>query len=162
MSSSLIALYLPDIGFEIDSKLIKFGEHRSAVRQTLSHQFEEQNQFIDNAKLFGGDTSHNITYRSDNYESFKTIYTPDDFFMELEIHKTLQISVMGITLTFGKDIAHFLSQLKKVDDQMTEIEPGMFLFANLKMTIGTSESMGGDGNGLDYFYAGKDIRHLID
>ena len=154
--------YLPDIGFEVGSKKMAWGEKREVVRRTLADPFQQDDGTLDNSEFFDGDTSHNITYRRDIYDNFKTNYDDDDCLSELEIHDKIGISVAGIMLTFGKDISDLLNRLRNVDNQVIELEPGQFLFKNLKMTIGNAASMGGDGNGFNYFYAGKDISHLID
>jgi hypothetical protein len=125
-------------------------------------EFKEDNGLLDNSQFFDGDNSFNIVYRRDLYKNFTTIFNTDDCLTELEVFSNVDISVSGTTLTFGKDIDEFLHEFKRKNNQPTEIENGQFLFESLKMTIGNSESMGGDGNGLAYFYAGKDVNHLID
>ena len=152
--------YFPGIGFEIESRKINWGEKRNLIRQALAEEFHQDDGMIDNSEFFDGDASYDVVYRRDIYNNFKTIFDGDDFLTEVEIHRDFKISVSGITLTFGEDIAELINQLKKIDGQITELEPGQFLFRNLKMTIGNSESMGGMGNGLDYFYAAKDVEHL--
>jgi len=154
--------YFPGVGFEIESRKINWGQKRNLIRQTLAKEFQEDNGIIDNSEFFDGDASYNIHYRRDIYGNFKTIFDEDDFLTEVEIHKDFRISVSGITLTFGKDISELINQLRKIDGQITELEEGQFFFKELKMTIGNSESMGGTGNGLDYFYATRDVTHLDD
>jgi len=152
--------YVPGLGFDIESQKIRWGEKRSLIRQTLAKEFQEDDGIIDNSEFFDGDPSYNISYKRDIYDSFKTIFDDDDCLTEMEIYKEFDISVLGIMVTFGKDLPELINQLKKIDSQITELEAGQFFFKNLKMTIASSESMGGSGNGLSYFYAARDVTHL--
>ena len=81
---------------------------------------------------------------------------------ELEVHSGIQIRVKNIELKFQTDINESLKDLEKTGENYLETEEGNYLFENLKMTIASSESMGGKGNGLSYFYGAKDIEHLIE
>ena len=70
--------------------------------------------------------------------------------------------MVGITLTFGNDISELIKEFKKHSYTPTVAKKGEYFFESLKMVIANSESMGGEGNGLDYFYAGADVSHVID
>jgi hypothetical protein len=154
--------YLPDLGFKIESKEIKWGDKRDLVRQNLTEEFQQDDGTIDNSQFFDGDTSYNIIYRRDLYKNFKTTYNKDDCLTELEVHQEVDVLVSGITLIFGKDISEFTNQFKKLNYNPTVVKEGEFFFESLKMVIATSQSMGGEGNGLDYFYAGKNVSHVIE
>jgi hypothetical protein len=154
--------YLPNEGFKIESKEIRWGQKRNLIRQILGEEFKQDDGIIDNSQFFDGDTSYNINYRRDLYQNFKTSYDENDFLTELEIHQGIDISVVGITLTFGNDISKLIKEFKKHSYTPTVAKKGEYFFESLKMVIANSESMGGEGNGLDYFYAGADVSHVID
>jgi hypothetical protein len=158
----MIMRYLPDVGFEIGSKTIQWGDGRQQVRDALSLKFQQDDGRLDNSQFFGGDHSYDIVYRRDIYTDFMTNFNEEDCLTEWEIHKTQTITVSGIALTFGKDTMGFVNALKSIDDQVIEVEPGKFLFTRLKILLASSGAMGGEGNGLDYVYAAKDISHVLD
>jgi hypothetical protein len=154
--------YLPNEGFKIDIKEIKWGYKRDLIRQLLSEEFQQHDGTIDNSQFFDGDTSYNINYRQDLYKNYNINYDKDDCIKEFEIHHNADILVLGITLKFGKDISEFLNKFKKLNHLPTTVKEGEFFFERLKMVIATSESMGGEGNGLAYFYAGVDVSHVVE
>jgi hypothetical protein len=154
--------YLPNVGFRIESQEIKWGEKRDSIRKILKKEFQQDDGTIDNSPFFDGDTSYNIIYRRDLYKNFKTTYDKDDCLTELEVHQEADVLVSGITLMFGKDISEFINQFKKLNNNPTVVNEGEYFFESLKMVIATSQSMGGEGNGLDYFYVGKDVSHVIE
>ena len=49
-----------------------------------------------------------------------------------------------------------------MDAEIVELEEGNYLFKNLKISISNSESSGGEGNALSYFYASHNIDHLLE
>jgi hypothetical protein len=154
--------YLPNMGFKLESKEIKWGQKRGLIRQSLAREFKPDDGTIDNAQFFNGDTSYNINYRRDLYKDFKTIYDENDHFTQLEIHQNIDILVSGITLTFGNDISELVDEFKKHNYFPKVVKNGEFFFEDLRMVIANAESMGGDGNCFDYFYAGADVSHVID
>lgn len=154
--------YFPNEGFKIADKDIKWGDKRNLIRQILTEKFEENDGTIDNSEFFNGDTSFNIDYRQDLYKDYKISYDKNDCVKELEILQNTDILVNGILLTFGTDIFELLSKFKKLNYIPTTVKEGEFFFEEIKMVIATSESMGGEGNGLDYFYAGANVNHIID
>ncbi len=154
--------YFPNEGFKIADKEIKWGDRRNSIRQILTDEYEERNGTIDNSEFFNGDTSFNIDYRQDLYKNYKINYDKDDFVKELEVHQNADILVARVLLTFGTDISELLSKLERINYLPTTVKEGEFFFEQLKMVIATSESMGGEGDGLNYFYAGADVTHVID
>jgi hypothetical protein len=161
--------YLPDIGCQINSGEIKWGDSRESVRSTLLNAHKEDDRIIDLSIAYGGDTSFNIHQKRDIYKDFNGAenyffcnYNKDNCLSEVEFHSGVDISVSGVTLTFAKDISLFLTEFKKLGYHPTEIEDEKYFFEGLKMVIATSGAMGGEGRGLDYFYAGKDVSHLIE
>jgi hypothetical protein len=158
----MIMRYLPDVGFEIGSKTIPWGMGRQLVRNALSMKFRQDDGRLDNSQFFDGDHAYDIVYRRDIYSDFTTNFNEEDRLTEWEIHQSHTITVSEIALTFGKDTMDFVRALKTIDDQVVEVEPGNFLFTRLKILLASSGAMGGEGSGLDYVYAAKDINHLLD
>ncbi len=161
--------YLPSIGFKIDSILFKWDEKREVVREKLEGQHQEDDRIIDMAEFFDGNESQNIEQRRDIYTNFKSdhnyfflSYDENDQIAELEIHWGIKIVVEKIELNFGVDIDQFLTQFSSIGEKYSEIEEGSYLFQNLKMNIANSESSGGEGNGLSYFYSAQNMNHLIE
>lgn len=156
--------YIPNNGFEIDTEKFSWNEGRASVRNKLQNQHKGGDIMIEMSDFFGGDKSHNIKQRRDVYRDinsqknyFFVNYDKDDNLSELEIHWGVEIVVKGIQLKFEKDINIFLQEFEKIGERYTKIDDGNYLFGNLKMTIANSESMGGEGNELSYFYVAKDI-----
>ena len=89
-------------------------------------------------------------------------YDKQDKLNELEVHWGMNILINKIEMEFGKDIKDYLERLKSAGYEYIELEEGNYLFKGLKITIADSESMGGDGNGLSYFYSGQNIDHFVE
>lgn len=162
-------IYLPNFGFEIDSIKFDWNENRKIVRQKIRNQHKDDDKIIEMAAFFGGDKNRNIEQRRDIYENinnnknhFFLNYDEHDNLKELEIHSGIEISIREVILEFQKDISNYLKKLILIGENYSEIEEGNYLFENLKMTIANSESLGGEGNGLEYFYSAKNIEHLIE
>ena len=161
--------YMPGIGFEMLSQSIQWGEQRESIRRKLQNKHKDDDRITDLSHVFDGDESHNIHQRRDIYTNsnsgenyFFLNYDTEHKFNEIEVHWGFDVIVNGVKLQFNKDISHAVTELKKTSASVSEIEPGNFLFHDLKMVIASSEAMGGDGDGLSYFYAAKDISHLIE
>ena len=154
--------YQPNIGFEVNSNNIKWGTTRESVRQAFALEFQEDDGVLDNSAFFDGDTSYNIVYKQDHYENFKASYNSENCLKELEIFNEITIIVSEVTLTFGKDVSELVREFEKQHHTATKIDDGNFFIEDLKITIASSASMGGEGNGLAYFYCGKDVQHVID
>ena len=52
--------------------------------------------------------------------------------------------------------------LDSISDDKKLLSDGEYFFKDLKLTIASSEAMGGNGSELSYFYCSKDVTHLID
>lgn len=111
----------------------------------------------------------NIHQKRDLYENLNSDndmlflnYDKDGKLKELEVHSGFDILVNNIRLDFGNEILFFLNQFQKNGLEHFETEKGNYLLPQLKMTIADSESMGGNGTGLSYFYATSDISHLTE
>ena len=161
--------YLPDNSFTINNQTIVWHTDRSTVREALANSHNEDDSISDLSEFFDGDSSYNIETRRDIYTDFNNSenyfffsYDKQDKITEIEIHSGFTISINGINITFGEDIAQVVNRLNTLDDNYLETEEGNYLFPDLKITVASDESMGGDGTGFSYFYAAKDITHLID
>lgn len=161
--------YVPNIGFQLDSENFNWNDGRDSVRHKLRNQHKDDDRVIEMSEFFGGDKSHDIEQRRDIYEDvngeknyFFLSYDEEDKLSELEINGGIEIFIKEIQLIFEKDINTYLEAFKKIGEKYVETEEGNYLFEDLKMTIANSESMGGEGNGLTYFYGARSIEHLIE
>jgi hypothetical protein len=161
--------YIPNKGFNFENLSFVWGQNRSEIREKLNHKHIEDDRIIEMADFFEGDTSFDIKQIRDIYQNlnnnenyFFLNYDEDNKLSDLEVHGGIDIKIKNIKLIFEIDIDNCINLLKSIDEYYTEIEDGNFLFPNLKMTIASSESMGGDGSGLSYFYASKEIEHLLE
>lgn len=161
--------YTPSKGFNLLSETFSWDEKRDVIRTKLKNQHIEDDRVIEMAEFFDGDTSHDIQQKRDIYEDinneenyFFLNYDTEGQLIELEVHAGINILIDSIELMFHIDTTLFLKILTAAGKKYQETEDGEFFFKNLKMSISTSETMGGDGNGLGYFYAAKDVSHFID
>ncbi|MCK8481710.1 hypothetical protein [Psychroserpens algicola] len=161
--------YLPNKGFTINSVKIEWNSKRNTVREKLGNKHKEDDNIIDMAQFFDGDESMNIHQKRDVYENLNSKnnmlflnYDKDNNLKELEVHSGFSILIDNIRLDFGKDISNFIKQFQKNGIEYSETEKGNYLLPKLKITIADSESMGGEGTGLYYFYATSDISHLME
>ena len=161
--------YLPNQGFIINSVKIEWNLERDSVRNRLGNKHKSDDRIIDVAEFFDGDKSKNIDQKRDIYES---LYSKDDSFFlsydqnnlltELEVHKGFNIILDGVKLEFGNEILDYIKKFQIKGIEWTEIESGNYLLPILKANIANSESLGGDGTGLRYFYGALDISHLTE
>lgn len=161
--------YIPTSGFIIDSFSFNWSDPRELIREKLNQKHKEDDRVIELAKYFDGDVSQNIHQYRDIYENYKAAenyfflsYDENGLLSEVEIHWGISIKVYDQILIFDTPIQIFLDNLSLYDDTTHETEEGNYLLPKLKMSIATSEAMGGNGDGLSYFYAGKNIDHLIE
>ena len=165
----MILEYQPNKGFIINSVELQWGESRDSVRRKLDFQHQEDDRTIELAQFFDGDESQNIKQRRDIYRnsynttnSFFLSYDENHKLEQLEVHEGIKIVVGNFILRFDQDIDAYISALSEIDSENQELDDGNHLFPNLKLTISNSESNGGEGNGLNYFYASVDINHLTE
>ena len=161
--------YISDKGFILGTNSINWGDDRKMVREKLKNRHEEDDDIIEMAELFSNDLNHNTERRRDIYEDidneenyFFLSYDKESCLNELEVHWGINVQINDVEMEFEKDINIYLKQLKSKGYKYIELEKGTYLFNKLKITIADSESMGGDGKDLSYFYAGKNIEHLIE
>ncbi len=161
--------YIPYKGFILNSVKIEWNTERNSVREKIGNEHKEDDRIIDVAQFFDGDESMNIHQRRDIYENLISKndmlflnYDKDNKLSELEVHSGYEILIGNIRLNFGNDISDFIRQFKKNEIEYSEIEKGNYLLPKLNITIANSESMGGNGTGLTYFYAASKISHLTE
>jgi len=160
---------IPNIGLLIDGNEFNWGNYRTSLRENLKNQHKEDDNVFEMSEFFEGDSSYDIIQKRDIYQNinnrenyFFLNYDKEEKLESLEAHSGIIISINNIELSFEKDINEYLKLFKSNGEYYIEIEDGNYLFQNLKITIANSESMGGDGNGLSYFYTSKSIEHLIE
>ena len=161
--------YLPNKGFIINSVKIEWNEEQNSIREKIGNKHKEDNKTIDVAQFFDGDESMNIHRKRDVYKNLNSKngmlflnYDKDGKLRELEAHSDFNILIDNIRLDFGNEILDFINQFQKNGIECLETEKGNYVLPKLKITIANSESMGGDGAGLSYFYATSDISHLTE
>ena len=153
--------YIPDIGFSLNSVQINWLTTRDNVRKLINIPFKEMDSTIDlgdNRTIESKRDVYQNINGGDNY--FFLNYNADNVLTEIEVHSGVDIFVNGVALNFKSHIQNNVNALKKLTDNFKEIEPGNYLFSDLKLAIADDESCGGDGHDLGYFYASTDVTHL--
>ena len=161
--------YIPNIGFILNSKKIEWKSDRQVVRKELKLKFKDNDRTIDIAQFFNGDETKNIHQKRDVYENIFSKndllflnYDKENKLRDLEVHYGFDIIIDKIQLDFETEISDFIRQFQSIGIEYSELKKGDYLLPKLKITIADSESMGGDGTKLSYFYATYDINHLIE
>ncbi|MGS2727907.1 hypothetical protein ACU8DI_14955 [Psychroserpens sp. BH13MA-6] len=161
--------YVPNRGFILNSVKIEWNDERNSVREKIGNKHKQDDKTIDVAQFFDGDESMNIHQKRDVYENLNSKndmlflnYDKDNKLRELEVHSGFSILINNVRLDFGNEISDFINQFQKNGIEYLETERGNYLLPKLKITIADSESMGGNGTGLSYFYATSDISHLTE
>ncbi|HEY0653931.1 MAG TPA: hypothetical protein VGD65_12420 [Chryseosolibacter sp.] len=160
--------YRPLQGFTISGKELNWGDDREVVRKKVAMQYEADNNIIDVSIAYNGDHANDIHVKRDLYNywekdlSFHLNYDLKEQLESVEIHCCEAVIIKGMRLGFGEDVANVRRQLSALTAEEHETAPGEFLFPGLKATISSDEAMGGDGNGLSYFYAASNIDHLVE
>ena len=159
--------YLPNKGFILNSLKFEWNNERNSVREKLGMKHKEEDKIIDVAEFFDGDESMNIHQKRDVYKNLNSKkdllflnYDKNNRLRDLEVHYGFDILIDNIRLDFGTEITDLIKQFKNIGTEYSETEKGNYFLPKLKITIADSESMGGEGTGLDYFYATSDISHL--
>lgn len=161
--------YQPDKSISFGDLLLLWGTDRNQIRQLLNDNFEISNNVIDLSKYNNGDTSQNIIQRRDIYRNFQgqdnfffLNFDNEDKLRDIEIHHGLDININGKVINFSMDIEKVAELLDNISDDKKLLSDGEYFFKDLKLTIASSDAMGGDGKELSYFYCSKDVTHLID
>jgi len=143
---------------------------RDTVRELLQYSFEEDNAQLDVSDLFDGmDPDFDFTHNRDIYaglasegDSVFLSYDKDGQFKEFEMPEGIAILIDDFRLYQDQPISEIIAWMQSKGYAVTEDEPGNYAVSELKIAIATHNAMGGDGDGLSYFYAANDISHLID
>lgn len=168
-------IYQPNIGVTINNATIAFGMNRDEVRDALKISYEEDNSTFDLGDLNVGDLfededdNFDFSQNRDIYadlanegDSIFISYDKKQAFAELEIHEGIGVSIQDFRLFQDQPMSEILAWFKSQNFAITEVEPGNYAVAELKISVASHEAMGSEGDGLSYFYASKDISHLID
>lgn len=163
-------IYTPNLGLTINEATITWNMARAQVRDSLKSSYEEDNQTLDMSEFFdSSEDNFDFSLNRDIYagltsegDSIFLSYNKDDAFTEFEMHENIGILVNDFRIYQDQPIAEIVSWVKSKNYALTEVEPGNFAVAELKISFASHDAMGGDGNGLSYFYASNDISHLID
>jgi len=161
--------YLSNIGFTYNSSTIKWNEDRNSIRKIFGNKHREDDRTINVSEFYNGDESMNINQRRDVYENLNSKsdllflnYNQHNRLTELEVHFGYDILINNIKLEFGKEITEFIKLFGNSKIEYSETETGNYILPKLKIAIANDEAMGGNGNGLSYFYGTSDISHLTE
>ncbi len=153
--------YIPDIGIKLNSTTLNWLTTRDNVRNLLNLPYTVADNVIDIGENETIESKRDVYQNINGDENYIFLnYNADNLLNEVEVHWGVDIFVKDIVLNFNNHIQDNINALKKLTGNYREIEPGNYLFKDLKLTIADSESCGGDGNELSYFYATTDITHL--
>jgi hypothetical protein len=162
-------IYTPDKGLTIGTSEVLWGESRDSVRTKLLNSHEDADRVIDLGGAMEGDTSLDLHVRQDIYENysgsenhFSLNYNEEHRLYEAELHTGIDLSVADTELKFGDHVSSIINRLKSIGLETREYSGGEFVVPALKLSISSSEAMGGDGNGLAYIYLAQDINHLLE
>src|SRR5690606_10712831 len=113
--------------------------------------------------------AENIVQRRDVYEHylgnenfFFLNYNHTNQLRDVEIHGGLDIIINGVLISFSMDVENVAHLLDHISRDRKELADGEYFYEKLKMTIASSEAMGGEGSLLSYVYCSHDITHLLD
>ena len=167
MATTLI--YQPGKGVSINNIMLLWGTNRQQVRMLLNGRFEIGDNVVGLSQYNTGDTSQNITQRRDIYKNYKGF---DNFFFlnfdknnrltEVELHHGFNINIKGVSINFSMGIEKVIELLDSVSREKEQLSEGEYFYKTLRLTIASSNAMGGDGGELSYFYCGEDVTHLTD
>jgi hypothetical protein len=155
-------------GITIDGHELCWGDDREVVRKTLNLPYVAKDHVVDVSIAYGGDKSRNIIVKRDLFGdlkkdfSFHLNYDKDQLLESAEIYKCEVLLVNSLQMPFGEDISKARQILLQGTTNEMELGPGEFLYPDLKITISTSNAMGGEGPVLSYFYTASTIDHLLD
>ena len=160
----------PNLGLTVNETTISWKMNRREVRDLLKSAYEEDDSSFDVSDLFDGhDDDFDFTQNRDIYSDLANEgdlvffnYDKNGALTDFEIHQNIAVLIDDFKFCDDQSIHEILDWFRLKQFTVTEVEPGNFAVAELKIAVATHESMGGDGDGLSYFYASDDISHLID
>lgn len=156
--------YQPGKSVSFGDTVLLWDTDRQQVRKLLKDKFEIADNVIDLSQYNNGDTSKNIIQRRDIYKNYKG---KENFFFlnfdttnkltEIELHYGFSISIEGVYIDFSMDVEKVAELLTSISNDKKQLSDGEYLCEKLKLTIASSDAMGGDGSELAYFYCSKDV-----
>lgn len=165
---SIKLTYESDKSVSLGDTVLLWGTEREKVRKLLNENFKIADEVIELSQYNNGDTSKNIIRRRDIYEDYNgqenlffLNFDINDKLNQVELHYGFNISLEGIEIDFTMDVEKVADLITSISDDKKQLSEGEYFFENLKLTIASSEAMGGDGNVLSYFYCSKDVTHLL-
>ena len=149
----------------LESQLFQWNSSREALRGLLDSHYKVSDLDLGLIDPFG----EKILQKRDVYEelyskndSFFLNYDKNGLLIEFEVHNGYDIIIQNdFKLSFGENVPNLLRRLNKKGYDHFTLEKGSYLITELKIVISDSESLGGEGDGLAYFYAAKNIEHLL-
>lgn len=166
---TITVTYQPDKSVSFGNTVLLWDTDRQQVRTLLNDNFKIADDVIDLSQYNNGDTSKNIIQRRDIYENYKgqenfffLNFDSNDKLAEIELHHGLVIGIEGVDIDFSMDVEKVAELLTSISNDKKQLSDGEYFFEKLKLTIASSEAIGGDGSELAYFYCSKDISHLVD
>ncbi len=162
--------YQPDKGIALGDILLLWGTGRQQVRTLLNARFEVNDNSIELSQNSEVDAPCNIIQRRDIYTNYRELdnlfflnFDTNDLLTEVELHHGIDINIEGVVIDFSMGIEKVVDLLDSISaGEKKELSEGEYFFKKLKLTIASSDAMGGEGNELSYFYCSNDITHLID
>jgi hypothetical protein len=152
-----------------DNTVLLWDLDRQEVRNLLNDKFKIADDVIDLSEYYDGDTSKNIIQRRDIYENYKgqenlffLNFNANDKLTEIELQHGFIIHIEGIEIDFSMDIEEVAELLTSISNDKKQLSEGEYFFEKLKLTVASSNAMGGDSSELAYFYCSKDVSHLLD
>ncbi|MEO6731292.1 MAG: hypothetical protein ABIN01_08740 [Ferruginibacter sp.] len=165
---AIILTYKFDKSVSFGDTILLWNTDRQQARTILNEEFKIADNVVDLSQYNNGDTSKNIIQRRDIYENYQG---QDNFFFlnfdindkltEIELHRGFKIKIEGVEINFSMDVEKAAELLSNISGDKKQLSDGEYFFKKLKLTIASSEAMGGDGKELSYFYCSKDVTHLM-
>ncbi|RYZ90882.1 MAG: hypothetical protein EOP06_07395 [Proteobacteria bacterium] len=162
-------IYQVNLGFSINDVTITWGMPRGKVRELLMKDFKEDNATLDFSEIFAKteDDDFDFSQRRDIYsglvnegDSIFMLYDDEDRLSEFEVHENISVSISDFRLYSGQPLEEILEWADNEEYGLEQSEPGNYIIPELKITFADFNAMGGNDDGLAYFYASADVSHL--
>ncbi|RZJ68412.1 MAG: hypothetical protein EOO50_01065 [Flavobacterium sp.] len=163
-------IYQPNLGLSINDATITWGMNRDQVRELLKVSFEEDNTTFDLSDLFDDeDDDFDFSQNRDIYsglasagDSIFLSYDKKNALTEFEMHEGIAVSIHDFRFYQDQPMHEIVTWFRQNNFNITQVEPGNFAVAELKISVASHNAMGGQGDNLSYLYASNDVSHLID
>jgi hypothetical protein len=161
--------YQPELSISFGDIILSWKIARQVSRELLNCKFKTEDYHFDLNKYDNGVTSEIIKRRRDIYENYNgqqnfffLNFDNNDKLTEIELHHGFVINIESVDIDFSMDIDKVAELLSSISNNKTKLSDGEYFFEKLKLTIASSEAMGGKGSELAYFYCSMDTSHLIE